>query len=532
MIAPRTLAMVGLSTVLLSACSPNEATSGAGGTGPSRYAVAIQPSSIEVDTEGTVAFNAAMLGASNNLVTWRAESGTIDGAGNYTAPSAAGDYQVIATRLDTGARATGIARVRPRDKSTVPPAIQAFVATPATIDGGQTSTLAWTITGANSVDIQPGVGTVTGRSVVVSPTSTTTYSLTATNAAGATNATVIVAVTAPAASTSSPSSALAPSIGSFAASNTSITLGQATTLSWTTTGATAVSLDNGIGAMSTNGSYTVSPSVNTTYTLSATGAGGVTTQTVAITVSSSNATLMQQLAADMTGSAEALPHGVPSSWGFAQGPVPGMMNDPAAYQSQYGIVATAGDPWGQVYEAAAGNPATNSRVNIRNLRLFFKSKSTGTWSEPYELNGTSIAGNAYCEDFSCSNSAMVNRRAEPDGTFSVKVGNGYNYHFFPLGRFTFDPGDVGGWIAIFEARLILDDPNGVDDRSIAQLLASAGADYWPTASGNWPFGGAPAIADGKLKYVKPDWRWYEITSLSATDLTANPAPLLLTGISQ
>jgi hypothetical protein len=217
---------------------------------------------------------------------------------------------------------------------------------------------------------------------------------------------------------------------------------------------------------------------------------------------------------------------VPVDWGFAQGPVPGMMNDPV----HDGITSTAATAWGIVYEAAQGNPATNSRVNVRNVKLLFKSRRAGTWSV---VQGTSQpAGNNYYEDLAGQSTFPADRRTEPDGSFSVKVGGGYMYHFFPSARASFDPTDIGGWIAIFEARLILDDPSGPDDRAIAQLLAAPGADYYPSTTGSWGPNGAPAIADGKMKYVRSYWRWYAITTLSATELTANPPPLQLAGISQ
>ena len=54
------------------------------------------------------------------------------------------------------------------------------------------------VTGATTLSIDQGVGTVTGTSVEVSPTATTTYTMTATNAAG--SVTHSATVTIPAAS--------------------------------------------------------------------------------------------------------------------------------------------------------------------------------------------------------------------------------------------------------------------------------------------------------------------------------------------
>ncbi len=74
------------------------------------------------------------------------------------------------------------------------PVIASFTATPSTITTGASSTLAWSVSGATSLSINQGVGTVAGSSTTVSPTSTTTYTLTATNSGGSATATAMVTV--------------------------------------------------------------------------------------------------------------------------------------------------------------------------------------------------------------------------------------------------------------------------------------------------------------------------------------------------
>ena len=86
----------------------------------------------------------------------------------------------------------------PPPTSGVPlPMITSFAATPARITSDQTTTLAWSVTGAQTINIDQGVGVVSGISMVVNPGSTKTYTLTATNSAGRTaTATTSVTVTA------------------------------------------------------------------------------------------------------------------------------------------------------------------------------------------------------------------------------------------------------------------------------------------------------------------------------------------------
>ncbi|HVT04502.1 MAG TPA: Ig-like domain-containing protein [Thermoanaerobaculia bacterium] len=77
-----------------------------------------------------------------------------------------------------------------------------------------------------------------------------------------------------------------PTITSFTASPSTINSGQTSTLAWTTSNATSVSIDHGVGTVANDGSTVVSPNSTTTYTLTATNAGGTTTRSVTVTVNS------------------------------------------------------------------------------------------------------------------------------------------------------------------------------------------------------------------------------------------------------
>src|SRR3984885_8438989 len=79
------------------------------------------------------------------------------------------------------------------------PTITSFAANPTNINSGASSMLSWTATGATSIAITPGTFTSASASGAtnVSPTATTTYTLTATNAAGSATSTAKVTVTAP-----------------------------------------------------------------------------------------------------------------------------------------------------------------------------------------------------------------------------------------------------------------------------------------------------------------------------------------------
>ena len=63
-------------------------------------------------------------------------------------------------------------------------------------------------------------------------------------------------------------------IVSISAASASIPLGASTSLTWSVAGATAASIDQGIGSVPLQGTATVSPTATTTYSLTASGTGG------------------------------------------------------------------------------------------------------------------------------------------------------------------------------------------------------------------------------------------------------------------
>ena len=156
---------------------------------------------------------------------------------------------------------------------TVPPLIEAFLATPPSIIVGQSSSLSWIVNGATSLSINSGVGAVAGSGVTVKPTATTTYTLTATNAFGSSTMNVTVSVQ---------QAAQPPTIASFTANPSAISAGQSTTLSWSVTGAVTLGI-NGVGTVGGT-SVNVTPSATTTYTLTATNGAGSSTANAAVTV--------------------------------------------------------------------------------------------------------------------------------------------------------------------------------------------------------------------------------------------------------
>jgi hypothetical protein len=187
-------------------------------------------------------------------------------------------FQLTVTNTDglSGQASTSVTTSSPVVPGQV--VISQFLANPAVITAGQSSTLTWVVQNATTVSIAPGIGAVNANSgsIPVSPTATTTYTLTATGTAGTVTQSVTIQVGG--------AGVGVPQILRFEGSPTSIAPGGQSTLSWATSGATTVTI-SGVGPVTPNGSTTVSPQSTTTYTLTASSADGHSvTAPVTITV--------------------------------------------------------------------------------------------------------------------------------------------------------------------------------------------------------------------------------------------------------
>ncbi|MDA3898225.1 MAG: hypothetical protein PF482_18985 [Desulfobacteraceae bacterium] len=149
-----------------------------------------------------------------------------------------------------------------------------FSCSPESIFIGQSATLSWSSVLADTVSIDNGIGAVplTG-SLTVSPTETTTFTITATGAEGSVFQQVTLYV-----------SAAQQPVVILEASNTDIFAGDSVTLSWTSTYADTCEITPDIGIVGLNGSLTVTPSDTTTYTITANGFGGTASSSVTVTV--------------------------------------------------------------------------------------------------------------------------------------------------------------------------------------------------------------------------------------------------------
>jgi streptogramin lyase len=157
-------------------------------------------------------------------------------------------------------------------------AAQQVIFTPASVTGGYTYSITINATKYDSLgtvrsDVLFDLGTAVAANTALSCVRTSSK-LTCTSAVPGT------------AFTYSASAVALPPMCTLVASPTSVASGSHSTLTWTTTYVTSISIDNGVGAVSpvSSGSIAVSPASATTYTATVTGPGGSVTCTAAVNI--------------------------------------------------------------------------------------------------------------------------------------------------------------------------------------------------------------------------------------------------------
>lgn len=143
-----------------------------------------------------------------------------------------------------------------------PPAVQYFTISPQTILLGDNAEISWSVSGTyNTINVDPDFFGVERQGVrTISPQLDTTYYLIVTGPGGSANVPANINVLIP------------PDVTLFSdATNNTIILGESVNLNWTITGdASTAQMSPGVGEVNISGGpVVVSPTVDTTYTLTA-----------------------------------------------------------------------------------------------------------------------------------------------------------------------------------------------------------------------------------------------------------------------
>jgi len=235
--------------------------------------IAVAPTSIVLGKSTTLTWsstNATACTASNGWTGTQTVSGT-----QSVTPPAVGSLSYVLTCTGSGGSANATAALT----VTTPAPTVTISAAPTSSVLGKTATLTWSSTNATACTASGswnGSEAVSG-SATVTPTAAgaLSYVLTCTGTGGSANATAALTVTTP-----------APSV-TISVSPTTITAGQAATLTWSSTNATACTATGAwSGTQATSGTASESPTSSGTssYTLTCTGSGGSGNATAALTV--------------------------------------------------------------------------------------------------------------------------------------------------------------------------------------------------------------------------------------------------------
>lgn len=206
-----------------------------------------------------------------------------------------------------------------------------------------------------------------------------------------------------------------------------------------------------------------------------------------------------------------LPDGVPLSYDWSQHPRTGLgLNGGGSWANA----------WGQIY--SSNNPATNTLVQVANLQLWLL--NGGTWTKLVDCKprgGRGIDAGFFRSDYAGNITSPEQPLALLDGSRAGEPNPAYNLHFFPQGRVQLPQGYTC-IVGCFDARLVLQAPNGVDDRASSRFIASCGGDYYSSAGGLPPRGD---WTEGRFRRVTNDWTTY--TCHAGVIPPNNPPPLVL-----
>lgn len=192
-----------------------------------------------------------------------------------------------------------------REREPQPPMCNALTADKTTLPfGGGNVTLTWSTTRGTSATLTPdGSAVVVNGSKTVSVTADTTFVLRVKNSDGSANCQVKVNVEPPVV-------VQPPKCDAFSLSPATLPHGGGNvTLSWATTDAGTVSINNGVGVVTADGSKTVPVTQNTTFTLTASKVGqSDATCTASVTVANPQVISCANNV-NFSGSPTSLPHG-------------------------------------------------------------------------------------------------------------------------------------------------------------------------------------------------------------------------------
>lgn len=171
--------------------------------------------------------------------------------------------------------------------------------------------------------------------------------------------------------------------------------------------------------------------------------------------------------------------------------------------------------WFIVFEGG-GNAATNARIEIRNPRSYFLSKSSGRWYL--------VTPNQSSHWFPANKTVVRKVLGELDvddlgsGVISLRVETGKPYTYHGIGDaglidITGDAADIEAVFATVEARLTVDDETKPNDLDKAVWLVQSGADYYPSVRAKVEEALPPGVGLSRSKRVTSQWQSFNMATL-------------------
>lgn len=214
------------------------------------------------------------------------------------------------------------------------------------------------------------------------------------------------------------------------------------------------------------------------------------------------------------GQSEGYPLGVPTSYDWYGG----------VYKPSGGSVPPTGfsavTGWGQVYQEA-GEPIytnPNAWVEVANAKTYVH-LTTGEWVLVQDQATSQLAGAHFASNFSGNYAIPMSSTSTGDASIAfAPPPNGYNDHFWPQARGTYDSGMVDAVYVTMDMR--------VSDANL-NLVANVGADWWRSVSAGFvgDLSNNPGAGMSNWVELSTNWSTLSFYSCSTEQFKADPPPL-------
>ncbi len=197
--------------------------------------------------------------------------------------------------------------------------------------------------------------------------------------------------------------------------------------------------------------------------------------------------------------------------------------------------------WFVVFEGE-GNAANNVRVETRNPQSWYLSRTTGQWILMGEATNTGWFYATKSNVMWVPGEIDIYTGAGGSTVMRVDRNHPYTYHgVWPLGKIDTSAyvHDIAAIYTTVQARLVLDNATGPDDRANAVWLLQSGADYYPYPTADASNTLPPGVGLSRSKKITSEWQAFNFATtdnarkdyqgpnhgLSQWQLEQNPPPL-------